>query len=361
MSGADSMLDNTGERSLPPIPANDATAVAMLILAMNREDASKLLSKLDEDEIRTIVRRAAVLGKVSADQLEATINAFEAEIANSPQVSGSESAAQLLVQEALSDDIAERILSELNDSPIAGETWSEIPRLGARQVAEAIAAEHPQIRAYILSRIDPDFAALVISEFEIEARQDLFQRLLEAPMTQHRAARILEAHLTDTLLSQAVEGESTPIHVQAAGILNRLERPEVNSLIGGLSSYSPNDAKIIRRMIFSFDDTPKLNDEDRAKLFEVVPPEQLVLALNGASSDLVETALGCLTARSRRMIELELQSSKARPEKDVDDARRAIAQLAINLAQEGKIKLPSDENEEEEDEQEQQTDREVAE
>ena len=343
------MFDNTRQDSLPDVPATDATAVATLILAMDRADASRLLSKFDEDEIRTIVRQAAVLGHVSTDQLAATISAFEAAIANSPQVSGSESIAEQLVQEALSDDIAERILAELNDSPIGGETWAELPNLEVRQVAEAIAGEHPQVTAFILSRIEPGFAALVMAEFEADARQDLFQRLLDAATTKERPARLLEAHLANSLLSEVTESEGGAIHMQAAGILNEMERSEVNTLLSEVSSYRPHEAKILRSMIFAFEDTPKLKTEDRAKLFEAIPPEQMVLALNNAPPELVEVALGCLTARSRRMIELELQSSKAKPENEVNDARRAIAQLAINLAQEGKIQLPSDEESDEEE------------
>ena len=83
-----------------------------------------------------------------------------------------------------------------------------------------------------------------MSEFEAEARQDLFQRLLDAATTKQRPARLLEAHLTNSLLHDAAEGESGAIHVHAAGILNQLERSEVNSLIGEISTYSPHEAKI---------------------------------------------------------------------------------------------------------------------
>jgi len=323
--------------------ANDAGAVATLILAMNRSDASRLLGKLDEDEIRTIVRRAAALGQVPPERLLAIVDAFEAELSKSPPLSGSELEAERLIHDTLSDDVAERILAELNDNPIASDTWSQLTKLEAREVAEAIANEQPQVTAFILSQIEPDFAAQVMAEFETSTRRDLFQRLLDAANTKERPSKLLEAHLSKVLFQETTTVKSGPIHIHAAGILNQLDKAEIKTVIDEISTERPQEAKILRGMIFAFEDITLLATEDRAKLFEAVPPEQMVLALTDAPPELCEAALGGLTARSRRMIESDLKSGQSRAEDDIVAARRWIAQLAINLAQEGKIEFPSEE------------------
>jgi len=314
-------------------------AVATLLLAMDRADASRVLQQFDETEIRTIVSHAVNLGNVSQHHVSYLVDMLDQQLSQPPDVEGSHDRAVALIRETLPEDLAENILAALNDSPLPVEVWSRLPEADAGPMAEAILSEHPQVAAFIISHLEPEFASTIVGGADKITRHELFDRMLYADKVTDRAAKLLEFHLSQSLLGSFSENEDGNVHAHVASILNRLDRAVAGEIIDSMSMFYPREAKRIRSMMFDFADVPKLSVQSRAKLFEAVPPEKLVMALAGAESGLTAAALESLTGRARRMIEMELRSNGDAPEKDVEDARRWIADLAVGMAKDGRIEL----------------------
>jgi flagellar motor switch protein FliG len=117
----------------------------------------------------------------------------------------------------------------------------------------------------------------------------------------------------------------------------------MDEVFAALSEFRPKEAEKVKSLLFTFDDIVKLRPEAVAKLFDQVPPEQVVLALSGAEKELSEIILGALGSRSRRIIEQELASGANPSQKDVHKARRAIADLTLRLSEKGEIDIHGDE------------------
>jgi flagellar motor switch protein FliG len=108
-------------------------------------------------------------------------------------------------------------------------------------------------------------------------------------------------------------------------------------LLESLKKERPAEAAALRRMLFSFDDIPRLEQKYRLVLFDKVQTEQVMFALRGVDAELKEIVLSSLGARARRMIESELSNASIEVTKDVVAARQAIAAMALQLAGSGDI------------------------
>jgi flagellar motor switch protein FliG len=74
-----------------------------------------------------------------------------------------------------------------------------------------------------------------------------------------------------------------------------------------------------------------------------VPTERTILALAGADPRLSELILSSMGARNRRMIEQELASTGNPAQREVLKARRAIADLVLQMSERGQIDMHPDE------------------
>ena len=66
------------------------------------------------------------------------------------------------------------------------------------------------------------------------------------------------------------------------------------------------------KMLFSFDDLPRLSQRARAMLFDKVATEVVVLALRGTEAEFRDAVLSAMASRSRRLVESELSSGSNR-------------------------------------------------
>jgi len=118
-----------------------------------------------------------------------------------------------------------------------------------------------------------------------------------------------------------------------------MDRQQMEEVLSDLEQRRPKDAKLVRGLLFTFDDISRLSAADRVKLFDSVPVERTILALQGASAALREQVLASVSSRSRRMIEQEISSGANVPARDISKARRAIADQALELAEQGQIDI----------------------
>ena len=127
---------------------------------------------------------------------------------------------------------------------------------------------------------------------------------------------------------------------RVAGIINQMEREQVEDVLQTIEASEPVLAQQLKKLLFSFEDIPKLSERARAILFDQVATETLILALRGAEEAIKAAILPALGARTRRMVEAELSSSDSRPPpRDILRAQRLIAETVLKLSEQGTIEM----------------------
>jgi flagellar motor switch protein FliG len=215
--------------------------------------------------------------------------------------------------------------------------WDKIAKIKDDALRAYLGKEHPQTAAMILSRIDAGIAAKIIGAFPAQQRNGLLIRMLGIKKVADDAARAVELAIAEELLAKSSSGS----HSGIADILNRLDKTQSEDLLKNLAELRPDDARTLKSMLFTFVELVNLPAKARTLLLDQVPIERLVLALKGTDATFQTTILSSLAARSRRMVEAELQGGSTAPEREVADARRAIVDTVLKMMAKGEIVMPA--------------------
>lgn len=326
-------------------PMKGPERVATLLLAMGKPAAGRILKHFSEEEIRLVTKSAAQLGPVSPSQIESLVDEFASNFSIGADVIGSVSQIEKLLTGVLSPEQIAEIMSD-----VAGNAnrsiWERISTVTESAIASYLMKEHPQTAALILSKVKPSCAAKVMAQLPQPLRNNLMRRMLSMKPIVDETMKNIEKTLHEDFMANFSKNAGADTHVKIADIINKMDREHMEDVLTSLSSVRPKSAEILRGLLFTFDDIIKLTPRDRTTLFDQVPPDRIVLALKGTNEDFRKVVLSALSSRVRRMIEHELNSKEPSPHRDIAEARRAITDLALDMAGRSEIVINSEADDE---------------
>lgn len=312
--------------------------VAALLLAMGKPMAERLLPHFEPSELREISRRAVALGPVPAVELEALIEDFANQFAAGLNLLVSPRE----IEDFLTGVIPPEQLSSAGPEPsdtFDPSAWDQLSQLSDTALAKHLAEEHPQTIALVLSRLEPTKSAKIMIEFPAKLRDEAMRRMLASRPATDAGLRIVAGALQEDLLSSAARSSGPDAHERLARIINNMDQNDIEGLLQSLGDARPKSAEILKSLLFTFEDIIHMSPKARTTLLDKVPSDRLVLALKGTDAEFRDTVLSALASRSRRVVESELGRNEAAPQRDVTDARRQIANMALELAGSGEIEL----------------------
>jgi flagellar motor switch protein FliG len=321
-----------------------AEQAAALLLSIEPSQAAKVLRRFDQEELRLLARALTGLGEVDNSALESLFEKFFARFSAGAALRGGAGQARMLLGEAFpSEQVAEVLSEAFGGDPKS--VWRAIASLPEQRVAEYLAGEHPQVASYILSKLDVSFVGKVIQSLPRELRNETLSRMVSPAEIPEPAARLIEETLREDLIEGAARSTSGSECAKVANIINSLEPQNFGDIVSEIGKEHPTEAKIIRKMLFSFDDLARLSRRALAIIFDKAPTDLVVLALRGTDPAFREVVLSTLASRARRLVESELNSASLAPPRDIARARKDIVSLVLSLAQRGEIEIaPADES-----------------
>ncbi|KAB2687304.1 flagellar motor switch protein FliG [Brucella pseudogrignonensis] len=319
---------------------------AAILVAIGRPSASRLLKHFNAEDLRKLAGHARTLEPISPLDFEHLVKQFEDSFADGAPVSEAAQRFEGLLREALPQDEADAVFEERVQPQLVQESvWVQLARLPVESLQAYLADQHPQIIAYIVSKLPSDLAARMFVGLPPQLRSAVVQRSLHIGNVAPAAADLLEDVLRRDLLGRSDAGPVKAHHGQIANIFNQLDRQEMEELMSSLKDLSQDDIARIKAKLFNFEDVERLSQRARLLLFDEVQTEQIATALRGADASLQEMVLSSLSTRGRRMVESELAAEQGNiTSQNIADARRAIARIAIDLSERGIITLDSGED-----------------
>jgi flagellar motor switch protein FliG len=315
-----------------------AQRAAAILLAMGKPPATRLLKHLDARELREVTRAAAQLGPVPMSKLESMVEQFTSEFSVGANLLGDIGQAREMLSDAVSPDQLADIMS---DVVAAGERniWTALDSVPEAVLAAYVANERPLTATYVLSRLNPALAAQIVSNLPRETRNDVLCAMITRPSITEEAQRVIEDAVRKELPSLMVRASGLDNHTRIADIINNLEPLEARDVMQSLAAARPKEAKIVQKMLFSFDDLPRLSQRGRAILFDKLETEIVVLALRGTDAEFRDVALSSMAARARRLVEAELATPFTPPRREIAKARKKIVDLVLKMAQRNEIEI----------------------
>lgn len=313
-------------------------AAALLLMAGN-PSAARLLKHLDQPELKVVAKAASELGPIAPAALDSLVEEFASDFSAGAQLLGDPGKARKLFAEALPPADVQNLLDSALDEGKEPDIWQALARVPQSAIVKILEAERPATAVYILSKLDSALAAKIVSGLPRVRRNAALCGLMAPREAAPLAAEAIERALREMLKSAKTPAGGEESRARIAGILNNLDPEEVEDAMRAIRLASPKEAAILKTMLFSFNDLPKLSERARALLFDRASIDIVVMALRGTDNEFRDAVLSSMPSRGRRLVEGELAAGAQASPREIAKARKAIADIVLAMASRNEIEL----------------------
>ncbi|MGV6850943.1 MAG: flagellar motor switch protein FliG [bacterium] len=323
------------------VELSGASQAAVLLLTVGEEAAANVLKHLGPKEVQRVGSAMAEMDSISKPMVNHTIKSFALEIGDHTAL-GTD--ADSYIRNVLVDALGEGKASGLIDRILMGRNSKGLEALkwmDAKGISEIIRNEHPQIQSIILSYLDADLSASVLSELPENVRADIIMRIATLEGVQPDALKELDAMLEQQFANGGGSGKMAGIGglENAANILNFLDSTTEQALMENVKESDEQLAESIEDLMFVFDNLMEVDDRSIQTLLREISTETLIPALKGADDQLAEKFLKNMSKRAAEMLRDDLEVSGPIRLSDVEAAQKEILSTARKLADQGDIML----------------------
>ena len=323
-----------------PASQKGVDRAAILLLALGEKDAAAILTHMGPKEVQELGLAMAGMTKVSTDEMESVMRSFVDTLRDQTSLGvDSDEYIRNVLTQALGTEkaggVIDRILLGRNSKGLEQLKWMD-----PRSIAEMIRLEHPQIIAIILSFLESDQAAEVLSVFPERIRPDIVMRIATLDGIQPAALQELDEILEKQFAGATnVKSASLGGVKTAANILNLVEGTVESGIMDQVTSSDQDLAQEIQDSMFVFDNLIDIDDRGIQTLLREVASDQLLLALRGADEALKEMIFKNMSKRAAEMLRDDLEAAAPARLSDVEAAQKEILTVTRRLADAGEIML----------------------
>jgi flagellar motor switch protein FliG len=313
---------------------------AILLLSLSEEDAAQILKHLEPKQVQKVGMAMAQLDDLNQAKISAVHRLFIEQIQNFSTI-GFQS--EEFIRRALTAALGEEKASNLIDQIILGggaKGLDSLKWMDSKQVANIIRNEHPQIQTIVLSYLEPEQSAEILSQFPEKVRLDLTMRIANLEEVQPAALQELNEIMEKQFAGQAGAQAAKMGGLKAAAdIMNYLDTNVEGQLMDSIREHDEEMAQQIQDLMFVFENLIDVDDRAIQTILREVQQDALMKALKGADADLKEKILRNMSKRAAELLNDDLEAMGPVRVSEVEAAQKDILSVARRLADAGEIML----------------------
>ena len=309
---------------------------AILMLSIGEENAMRLFSMLDDDEIKELSQAMANLGKVDADMVERLFLEFTEGVSQTGSLTGSFESTERLLLRAMPKDRVETIMEEIR-GPAGRTMWDKLGNVSEEVLATYLKNEYPQTVAVVVSKIRSDHAARVLELLPEDFALEVVMRMLRMEVVQKEVLEGVEKTLRTEFMSNLARTNRRDAQEMMAEIFNNLDRQNEERFLAALESRNRDAAERIKALMFTFEDLKKLDPTAVQTLLRSIDKGKLAVALKGASEELRDLFFSNMSERAAKLLREDIEAMGPVRLKDVDECQMYLVTTAKDLAAKGEI------------------------
>jgi flagellar motor switch protein FliG len=320
-----------------PRELSSTEKAALTLLSLGKDLAAQVMQNLNEHEVKRISRAFMSVSEVDRETQFNISQEFRRMLkaGDTMLVDGREFAKDVIAS-AFGDSDGKALLEYITGQkkePISA-IIAEVPE---KILHGFIQAEHPQTVAFLMTKMNADQAANVLTHMQEEMQTDVLIRISNLNTVKADVVDEVREVLRSQLRSSDLQDEEIGGPKSAADILNFVDRNNEERIITEIEEMFPDLAEQIRNLMFTFEDIKKIDDKGVQTVLKDVPREALVLALKTASPDLKDLMFRNVSQRAAQMIKEDLDAMGPVKLKEVEKAQQGIVDIVRKLEAEGKI------------------------
>ncbi|EST52563.1 flagellar motor switch protein FliG [Brevibacillus panacihumi W25] len=311
---------------------------AILLISLGPEISAQVFKHLREDEIEQLTLEIANVRKVDTDEKDKILSEFH-QIAVAKEVisQGGITYAKEILQKALGEtkamDIINRLTANLQVRP-----FDFARKADPGQILNFIQNEHPQTIALVLSYLEAQQAAMILSALPQERQAEVAKRIAVMDSTSPEVIAQVEQ-----VLEQKLSATVTHDYTQAGGIeaivavLNGVDRGTERTILDSLEIQDPELAEEIKKRMFVFEDIATLDNRSIQRVIRDVENADLQLSLKVSSEEVREVIFRNMSKRMADTFKEEMEFMGPVRLRDVEEAQSRIVAIIRRLEEAGEI------------------------
>lgn len=315
---------------------------SILLLSLTEQDAASIIRHLEPKQVQKVGGAMTQLSELSQDKVNAVHRLFLEDIQGFTAIGmGSEDFVRNALIAALGEDKANNLVDQIVLGS-GSKGLDSLKWMDPRQVASIIINEHPQIQTIVLSYLEPEQSAEILTQFAERDALDLVMRIANLeevqPAALHELNEIMEKQFAGQAGAQAAKIGGLKA---AADIMNYMDNSLESALMEQIGQTDEEMASQIQDLMFVFDNLADVDDRGIQTILKDVPQEALLKALKGAEEGLRDKILRNMSKRAAEMLLDDLEAMGPIRVADVEAAQKEILSVARKLADAGEIMLSS--------------------
>lgn len=313
---------------------------AIFLVSVGPEVSADIFKHLKEDEVEELTFEIARLERVDTEERDVVLMEFqELMMAQDFIVTGGVDYAREVLERALGTqkavDIINRLTSSLQTKP-----FDFVRRTDPTHLINFIQSEHPQTIALILSYLDPQKGADILSNLSHEIQADVAKRIATMDRTSPEILREVERVLERKLSTLASEDYTSAGGIDAVvAILNNADRSTERNIIEALEEDDPDLAEEIKKKMFVFEDVITIDDKSIQRVLRHVDTGDLAKALKAVDHEVQDKIYRNMSKRAAQMLKEDMEYMGPVRLKDVEEAQQKIVNIIRKLEEQGDIVL----------------------
>ena len=320
------------------IPLTGAQRAATVIISLGVERASALYKYMEAEDVEQLSLEVAKMGFLGSEQTEQILYEFyQLCRTNRAVTEGGLEYARAVLEKAYGAERADELLGKVTKS-LQNRSFSFMEKADEKALFSALQNERPQTISLVLSYVEADKAAAVISQLDEKRQVQVVESMAKIESVSPVAVKIIEAEMRKKF-SNIVTNANVKVGGidYVADVMNNIDRASEKNIFDGLSAYDQELADEIRKRMFVFEDIITMDDRSVQRFVRDCDPRDLVLSLKAANAEVANKLFTNMSSRMAQNIKDDLEITSNVRMKDVEEAQQRIVGIIRGLEEKGEI------------------------
>lgn len=333
-------LGNIDEKTASIAGLSGVKKVAVLLMALGPDTASKLIKQLPEKQVHKIGVEISNLQSISSRERKMILEEFVSLYKKEDYLlEGGPDCAKNIFVEAFGTQKAEKLLEDVKYDA-CNKVFSTARNSTANQIYECIKDENPQTIAIVLTNIQVEKAGVILSKLSRELQAEVAIRIGTISNISPAVVKSIDIALERKLnmVSKSSMKNNNGLD-NLIGILSNLDRKTEKSILEFIDNNNSVLSAKIKASMFVFEDIINLDSIAIQEVLREVNIKDLALALRGANDEIREIIFNNQSERAKKSLKEEIELLGNAKKAKIEEAQQKVVSVIRRLEKDGVIEV----------------------
>ena len=310
--------------------------VAKFLLIIGVDEAAKILPHLTEEQTEKIIPEIASIRSVSPEETRQILEEFETLLKNAREGGGIDTAREIL-RKAYGETKAKELIDKSVPFPLE-KPFEYLNDIDNERINLLLKEESVQVKALILSHLNPKKAASVINLMDSKEKSEVAFRLLKLePVSPEVIKNLDEVLHKKVLLQNSQRTNSLDGKKILAEILKKMSFSTENSILSKISTEEPSLANDLRERLFTVDDVVSSDDRFVQETLMMYSNYEIACLVYKREEKFTKKIFQCISQGRVSQVQEELNINQTFLKSECDKIYSKFLNTLRNAFEEGKL------------------------